>query len=254
MSLYSKIRGTFETVFQLGKGGPQIKSSGGGISIRNSADSAFTTFGAEKIVLDAGAMIKNNSGVLEVRNVADSAYANIKGNDAVVTRAVIGSNGSLIKEAASGVLSFRNPADSAFAVIRASSTPTTDDDLITKGYFDANPPAGTVRSIAFMVDESLADTTQSSTAEIPANAIVLSYHVTVLAAFASGQTMTVGYTGSASALLAAGDTNLEATNVYTIDEPQQWNTSAAAVLATLSSGTAGSGQAMVIVTFAEALS
>jgi hypothetical protein len=250
MSLYSKVRGTFETLFQLGKGGPQLKNSSGAVQFRNSADSAFASIAPRAVQLDGGAIIKNSSGTLVVRDSADAAFANVQAADAIVTQAKIGSNGSLIKEAASGIISFRDPTDASFAIIRGAS-PSGSDDLVTKGYFDANPPAGTLRAISFQIDESLADTTQSSSTTIPANAIVHSYHVIVTAAFATGQTLTLGYTGSASALMGTGDTNLEATNVYTVDEPKQWGGSAAAVLGTLSSGTAGSGSAQVIVTYSE---
>lgn len=41
MSVWSKIRGTFETLFQIGKGGPQLKSTGGVIEHRDSADAAY---------------------------------------------------------------------------------------------------------------------------------------------------------------------------------------------------------------------
>lgn len=40
-SVWSKIRGTFETLFQLGKGGPQLKNNAGVIELRNSVDGAF---------------------------------------------------------------------------------------------------------------------------------------------------------------------------------------------------------------------
>lgn len=41
MSLWSKIRGTAETIFQLGLGGPQIKNNAGALEGRNAADVAF---------------------------------------------------------------------------------------------------------------------------------------------------------------------------------------------------------------------
>lgn len=40
-SVWSKIRGTFETIFQLGKGGPQVKANSGAVELRNSTDAAF---------------------------------------------------------------------------------------------------------------------------------------------------------------------------------------------------------------------
>jgi hypothetical protein len=42
MSLWSKIRGTIETIFQLGLNGPNLKNNGGAIEGRNSGDTAFT--------------------------------------------------------------------------------------------------------------------------------------------------------------------------------------------------------------------
>lgn len=41
MSFWSKIRGTYETLFQIGKAGPQLKNNGGIIEHRNAADSAY---------------------------------------------------------------------------------------------------------------------------------------------------------------------------------------------------------------------
>jgi hypothetical protein len=41
MSVYSKLRGTIETLFQLGLGGPNLKNNGGAVEARNAADGAF---------------------------------------------------------------------------------------------------------------------------------------------------------------------------------------------------------------------
>lgn len=41
MSLWSKIKGTIETAFQIGLGGPLVKNSSGTIEARNSADTAY---------------------------------------------------------------------------------------------------------------------------------------------------------------------------------------------------------------------
>jgi len=41
MSLWKKIRGTVESYFQLGIGGPTLKNNSGNIEARNSGDSAF---------------------------------------------------------------------------------------------------------------------------------------------------------------------------------------------------------------------
>jgi len=41
MSFYSKLRGTIETIFQIGLGGPQLKANAGTIEHRNATDAAF---------------------------------------------------------------------------------------------------------------------------------------------------------------------------------------------------------------------
>lgn len=41
MSVFSKLRGTIETIFQIGLGGPQLKNSSGVVEARNSVDAAY---------------------------------------------------------------------------------------------------------------------------------------------------------------------------------------------------------------------
>jgi hypothetical protein len=41
MSFFSKIRGTVESLFQIGKGGPQLKNNAGAVEVRNAGDAAF---------------------------------------------------------------------------------------------------------------------------------------------------------------------------------------------------------------------
>jgi hypothetical protein len=41
MSLWSKIRGTIETIFQIGLGGPQVKNNAGNVDVRNSTDTGY---------------------------------------------------------------------------------------------------------------------------------------------------------------------------------------------------------------------
>lgn len=50
MSLFSKIRGTIETLFQLGLGGPNLKNNLGAVEVRNAADTTFAiTRGADPV-------------------------------------------------------------------------------------------------------------------------------------------------------------------------------------------------------------
>lgn len=41
MSLWSKVRGTIASIFQIGLSGPQIKNNSGVVEVRDSADATF---------------------------------------------------------------------------------------------------------------------------------------------------------------------------------------------------------------------
>jgi hypothetical protein len=77
MSLWSKIRGTIETAFQLGLGGPYLSNDGSGnVNVQNAAQSAYVIVRgatpvaandlATKAYVDSGAVV-NDGGVQEIR-------------------------------------------------------------------------------------------------------------------------------------------------------------------------------------------
>ena len=53
MAFFSKLRGTFSTLFQIGEQGPQLKNNAGVVEARNSADAAFVKVrGADPVIAD----------------------------------------------------------------------------------------------------------------------------------------------------------------------------------------------------------
>jgi hypothetical protein len=84
MSLWSKIRGTIETAWQIGLGGPQVKANAGNLEARNAADAAFVIVRgatpvaandlATKAYVDSGAVIADG-GVQEIRFAITTAAA-----------------------------------------------------------------------------------------------------------------------------------------------------------------------------------
>ncbi len=84
MSLWSKIRGTIESAFQLGLNGPQWKANAGNIEARNATDAAFvivrgaTPVAANDLVTkayaDSGSVIVDG-GVQEIRFALGTATA-----------------------------------------------------------------------------------------------------------------------------------------------------------------------------------
>ena len=99
MSLWSKIRGTVETIFQIGLGGPQVKANAGNIEARNAADAAFVIVRgatpvaandlATKAYVDSGAVIADG-GVQEIRfalgtGAAQNSVTQIPNNALVIS-------------------------------------------------------------------------------------------------------------------------------------------------------------------------
>jgi hypothetical protein len=71
MSFFSKIRGTFETLFQIGKGGPQVKNNGGNLDVRNPTDTGYV------IVRGADPVGNNDLVTLEYFNANNEGAAGL---------------------------------------------------------------------------------------------------------------------------------------------------------------------------------
>jgi hypothetical protein len=75
VSLWSKLRGTIETIFQLGLGGPNLKNNAGVVENRNAADAAFaiargaTPLAANDLTTKAyvDGLVGSGADVLEIR-------------------------------------------------------------------------------------------------------------------------------------------------------------------------------------------
>ena len=84
MSLWLKLRGTIETILQIGLGGPQVKNNGGNLEMRNPTDTGFVIARgatpvaandlATKAYVDSGAVIADG-GVQEIRFAITNAAA-----------------------------------------------------------------------------------------------------------------------------------------------------------------------------------
>ena len=159
MSVLSKLAGTFQATFQIGKSGPKVK---------------------------------NNSGVLEVRNAADAAYANTKAAQSQFDTALVNGNAT-IKATAGGQVSFRNAADSADAKVFAADPLITDlQGLATVNYINSNPPTTVTVLKAVSIKSGSYATTYTSTATLPNSAVVTRCFVDVVAGLDAGITVKIG--------------------------------------------------------------
>lgn len=111
MALFEKIRGTIETIFQLGIGGPQLKDNGGNIDARDSGDAAYINVRGLDPVIDDD---------LTTKRYVDGA---IVGDDAiqVIRFSVDGSGGAGTTDSVSDL-----PADSRVVKCRVEYTVAFD--------------------------------------------------------------------------------------------------------------------------------
>lgn len=182
MSVLSKLAGTFQTAFQLGKAGPKIKG---------------------------------NAGVVEAKNAADSAYADFKAAQVQGTTALL--NGNILLEEDAGQLSVRNSADSAYLKILALTPGTGDTNAVaTVGYINANPPTTVTVLKAVSIKSGSYATTYTSSATLPNTAIVTRCIVEVIAALDATITITVGTdeAGQASRFQGTADNDTQTIETY----------------------------------------
>lgn len=151
MSVFSKLRGTIETIFQLGLGGPNLKNNAGVVENRNAADSAFTIArGATPLAANdlttkayVDGLVGGGADVLEIRFALGTATASS------ATSLPIGAN--VVKARLSITTTY-----TAGATISIGQAASVSEFQATT---DNNPQAATTPSI-FDVDQ---DTSAAST-------------------------------------------------------------------------------------------
>lgn len=183
MAILSKLLGTFQTAFQIGKGGPKIK---------------------------------NNSSVIEIRNSGDSAYANFKAAEVAASTAVINGN-AVIKATTADQIMFRNAADSADAIAFAADPATSDlQGLATVNYINNNPSAAANTTKSVFIATGNYATTYTSTATIADNAIITRVVVNVMSALDAGITLSIGTdeAAQASRFMTTGENDTQTADTY----------------------------------------
>lgn len=221
MSVLSRLTGTFQNLFQLGKGGPKLK---------------------------------NSTGIVQVRNAADSAFADLTAGQVAASSTLIGGN-ALIKDGGAGIIQFRNSGDSAFARVRGGS-PVGSDDLLTLGYFNSNAPETAIQMKFLVIESGNYATTYATASTLNNEAIVTRVTVVVQNPLDAGITLTVGTdeAGQAARFMGTADVDPQTVDQYTTTPYTTVEASPAPgsdfdLLVTLS-GTPTTGDVVVIVEYA----
>ena len=221
MAVFMDIKGTSQSTFQLGKGGPKLKNSAGIFQARNAADSAFVDI--------VGAILKAASDSIQLNSDATSAGADwvmtlarpASGMTAAVTYTLPAApvNGYVLSTDGSGGLSWVAPASTA----NASSADST--------------------SFVF------SDSSPISLFTLPANAIIDRIQIIIDTPFDDAATITVQGTTSSRTYALAVESDLEgsARDVYTVHPGFDATVASDVLEATLTpaSATAGAGRVVV---------
>lgn len=227
MSLWSKIRGTITTIFQIGLGGPQIKNNSSVLEARNSADSGYVKFRCAAPVGDNDAATKLYVDSLDhtifvTAQFDDTGDPGLPANTAsrrflVTTTAgadtVVGdvlyddgtAVGTMVKLVAV------DGREIAVKAALAGGTVSFDADSI---YLwdgdgsawvkigDVGAVTGAVRVIRFVLDNSA---TQDSVAKPPAANRVLKCRLQITTPYSGGTTISIGQPTALTAFMTTAD-------------------------------------------------
>jgi hypothetical protein len=270
MANHTKIRGTQETLFQLGISGPQIKNNSSVLEARNSDDSAYVVLRVATPTADNDAVTKYYADSLEkpmiVKRQADCTAA-LPANTGVRGWVVVSTAGT---GAAIGDVLYDNGTSTGDMVIVAASEGRTIavTDALTGGtvtfqadtvyVWDADgsawveiggPGTGAIKEVRYIIDNSAA---QDSVAVIPANAIITECTVKITTPYSAGATITVGSTSTATMCQATTDNNPLAANLYTVPQDTAWEATAS-VVRTAVANTPAAGAGVIIVKYTKPL-
>jgi hypothetical protein len=271
MSLWSKIRGTIETAFQIGLNGPQWNNNSGNLEARNSGNSAFTIVRGASPVGDNDLTNKQYVDTITTRTVVAVQF---NGNNALPTNSateqfyVVTTSGST---ANIGTLIWDDGSGSGNATILAAAPRSIITTVALTGgtisfaadsqYFWDTGSSSWINIGGTAVSGSLRVTrhaitnaaSQSSTAVLPANAVVRSAMLDIVTPYSAGATITVGQTGTPALLMATTDNLATVAGQYESMQDTAWGASALAVLITVAgSPTAGAGYCVVHYTVPDA--
>lgn len=265
MSLWQKIRGTIETIFQLGLGGPNLKANGGAIEARNSGDSAFAVMRAAAPVGVNDVATRTYVDTIASRTIVDTQF---DGNSAlpantgtnhfyvVTTTGPNASIGQLLWDDGSGVgtVTVLVAVDSRMIITTQAFTGGTISlkaeslytwDATTSAWLNAggSQQSGAVRLVRFAITNAAS---QSSATQIPANAIIVEAALDITTPYSGGANLTVGRASAPSNLMVAGDSLAQVAGMYSVEQDTAWGGTAAAVLVTVTGApAAGAGFALV---------
>lgn len=267
MSLWSKIKGTIESFWQIGLGGPQLKNNAGVLEARNSGDSGFVNFRVASPLGDNDAVTKQYADTLSKPFVASAQF---DGNNALPANTGVehfyivtttGANASIgqllwddglavgtvaVLTALEGRTVFTSAAFTGGTVSLLANAFYVWDSVSSSWLREADASmTGSVREIRYAVTNAA---TQDSAALIPANAVISSTELNVTTPYSGGATVSIGRVGSLSLLQATTDNLATVAGLYQVMQDTAWG-GTALVIRTTVAGAPAAGAGFVVVRY-----
>lgn len=264
---FDKLRGTSETAFQVGLGGPQVKNNTGVIENRNAADTAFAIVRAATPVANNDVANKQYVDTLFTRVVVaqqfngGSALPSNTGVEqfyVVSTSGVNAAIGQLLWDDGSGAGTVTVLAAKAQMIVTTQAfsggTVTLQADSLyvwdttSTSWVNAGGSqiSGSARTIRFAITNAAS---QSSAKQIPANAIVYDRFFDIQTPYSAGALLSMGQTGSAALLQGTTDNLATVAAEYHVSQETAWGAAPLAVLVTVA-GAPATGAGFANVTYA----
>jgi hypothetical protein len=218
------LRGTLNSIFQLGIGGLLLKATGGKIRARNAADSADAPLVGSTLEASGDSIVINEDAAgagADFKITISRPGAGMTEDLVLVLPASKGAAGYVLATDGEGGLSWASSA----AATNLEATDTTDLD------FDST---GTVAMF-----------------QLPANAIVLAVKVVVDEAFDGAPSMSIGVSGFLSRYMGSGQVDLTAAagTVFEVNPGLLAEATAQDLIATFAAGEATEGAARLLVSY-----
>ena len=268
---FEKLRGTIETIFQIGLGGPQLKANGAVIEARDADDTGFVRLKAATPTEDNDVTTKLYTDSLQramvVKRQADTSIS-IPNNTAVRGFVVVTTAGS---GAVLGAILFDDGSNTGTMTIlvavegRTITTTDTlsggtitfdadaiyiwdDDGTIWIKSGDVGNISGAVREIRYAIDNTAS---QDSVTILPANARINYAGLEITTPYSGGASIEIGTTGDANAFQETTDNNPQgaAPTIYAVSQDSDIGGPPSVVRTTIA-GSPGAGAGFVVIRFA----
>jgi hypothetical protein len=216
MSVLSKLTGTLQTTFQIGKAGPKVKAPTTTTVALVAADGSTEVQGQLLSArINNQTTLLGSSGVLQVKDAAGSNEAQVQALSARI-------NNQATLTAAAGSVTVKDAAGSSNAKVFAADPLTTDlQGLVTVAYINANPPSSAAQIRTFSLKSPFTGApTFTGINLIPDNAIITRCVVEVVSALLDAGPAAVNVkvgtdeVGQDARFQAFGDNDTQVTGTY----------------------------------------